>query len=57
MGLQAAPLGVGKVGLVCSSHARYATERASQYPFSDSFLKEFSEVRQIHREFIAEGLN
>jgi hypothetical protein len=46
VGLQAAPLGVGKVALVCSSHARYATERASQYPFSDSFMTEFSEVPQ-----------
>src|SRR5215208_3729723 len=34
---EAAPLGVGKVALVCFSHARYPTERAPQNPFSDSF--------------------
>jgi site-specific DNA recombinase len=27
VGLQAAPFGIGEVGLVCSSHARYPTER------------------------------
>jgi hypothetical protein len=48
MGLQAAPFGIGEVGLVCFSHdARYPTERAPQNPFSDSFLTEFSEVRAL----------
>src|SRR5215211_4444772 len=39
MRLEAGPLGVGEVGLVCFSHARYPTERVPQNPFSDSFLK------------------
>ena len=34
---EAAPFGIGEVGLVCSSHARYSTERVPQNPFSDSF--------------------
>jgi hypothetical protein len=38
VGFQAAPFGIGEVGLICFSHARYPTERVSQYPFSDSFL-------------------
>jgi hypothetical protein len=46
MRLEAGPLGVGEVGLVCFSHARYPTERVSQNPFSDSFFTEFSEVHQ-----------
>jgi hypothetical protein len=37
VGLQTAPFGVGKVGLVCFSHARYPTEPRPQNPFSDSF--------------------
>jgi hypothetical protein len=41
VGLQAAPFGVGEVGLVCFSHARYPTERAPQNPFSDSFKAKF----------------
>jgi hypothetical protein len=43
--LQAAPFGIGEIGLICFSHARYPTERAPQNPFSDSFMTEFSEVR------------
>ena len=43
VGLQAAPFGVGEVGLVCFSHARYPTERAPQNPFSDSFMAKFAE--------------
>ena len=46
VGLQAAALGIGEVALVCSSHARYPTEQTPQDPFSDSFLTEFSEVRE-----------
>src|SRR5829696_9460737 len=42
MGLEAGPLGVGDVALICFSHARYPTERASQNPFSDSFHAKFS---------------
>src|SRR5215210_9531758 len=38
MGLEEGPLGVGKIGLVCFSHARYPTERVPQHPFSDSFF-------------------
>jgi hypothetical protein len=44
IGLQAGPLGIGEVGLVCFSHARYPTERVPQNPFSDDFRLEFSEV-------------
>jgi hypothetical protein len=47
--LQAVPFGVGEVGLVCFSHARYPTERTPQNPFSDSFLTEFYEVQQSFR--------
>jgi len=39
------PFGIGKVGLVCSSHTRYSTELPSQDTFSDSFEGVFSEVR------------
>jgi len=48
MGFYVGPLGIGEVGLICFSHARYSTEPLSQNqkPFSDSFLTEFSEVRQ-----------
>jgi hypothetical protein len=43
--LKTGPLGIGEVGLVCSSdHARYFTELLPQNPFSDSFSMEFSEV-------------
>src|SRR3712207_6557734 len=38
-GLYAGPFGIGEVGLVCSSHARYSTELLSQDPFSDSFRR------------------
>src|SRR5215207_6058789 len=43
---EAAPFGVGKVSLVCCSHARYPTEPGPQNSFSDSFITEFSEVRR-----------
>ena len=43
VGFQAAPFGIGKVGLVCSSHPRYPTERVPQNPFSDSFKTKFAE--------------
>ena len=48
MRLYVGPLGIGEVSLICFSHARYSTEPLSQNqkPFSDSFLTEFSEVRQ-----------
>src|SRR5215217_3328487 len=39
VGLYVGPFGIGKVGLVCSSHARYFTELPSQITFSDSLLK------------------
>jgi hypothetical protein len=39
--LYAGPFGIGEVGLVCSSHARYSTELLSQDPFSDSFRRGF----------------
>src|ERR687893_2982197 len=38
--LDALPLGIGQVGLVCSSHARYSTELLPHNLFSDSFLLE-----------------
>jgi hypothetical protein len=44
VGLQAAPFGIGEVGLVCFSHARYPTEHEPQNPFSGSFMTDFSEV-------------
>ena len=47
VGFQAAPFGIGEVGLVCFSHARYPTERAPKNPFSDSFFTEFSEIRPL----------
>jgi hypothetical protein len=37
VGLDVGPFGIGEVGLVCSSHARYFTELLPQDPFSDSF--------------------
>ena len=37
MRLYVGPFGIGEVGLVCSSHARYSTELLSQNTFSDSF--------------------
>jgi hypothetical protein len=37
VGLDVGPFGIGEVGLVCSSHARYFTELLPQNPFSDSF--------------------
>ncbi len=40
--LQAAPFGIGEVGLICFSHARYPTERVTQNPFSDSFMAKFA---------------
>ena len=39
MRLYVGPFGIGEVGLVCSSHARYPTELLSQDPFSDSFRR------------------
>ena len=42
VGFQAAPFGIRKVGLVCSSHARYATERVPQNTFSVSFNAKFA---------------
>jgi hypothetical protein len=36
VGLYVGPFGIGKVGLICFSHARYPTEPLSQDPFSDS---------------------
>ncbi len=39
VGLYVGPFGIGEVGLVCSSHARYSTESLSQDPFSDSFRR------------------
>src|SRR5215208_3583852 len=39
---EAAPFGVGKVSLVCFSHARYPTEPGPQNPFSDSFWAKFA---------------
>jgi hypothetical protein len=44
MGLYVRPLGIGEVGLVCSSHTRYSTELPPPDTFSDSFVDEFSEV-------------
>jgi hypothetical protein len=45
-GFEEEPFGIGKVGLVCFSHPRYPTERASQNPFSDSFfMLDFSHLR------------
>src|SRR5215218_5363345 len=43
IGLYVRPLGIGEVGLVCSSHARYSTELLPQHPFSDSFMAKFAE--------------
>jgi hypothetical protein len=40
---EAAPFGVGEVGLVCFSHARHPTERVLQNPFSDGFNAKFAE--------------
>jgi hypothetical protein len=37
--LYVGPLGIGEVGLICFSHARYSTEPLSQKPFSDSFRR------------------
>jgi hypothetical protein len=45
VGIYVGPFGIGEVGLVCSSHARYSTELPSQDTFSDSFFTQFSEVR------------
>src|SRR5215210_8733865 len=47
VGFQAAPFGIGEVGLISSSHARYPTERAPQDPFSDSFMAlDFSQLAE-----------
>jgi hypothetical protein len=43
MGLYVGPFGIGKVGLVCSSHARYPTELLPEYPFSDSLSTHLGE--------------
>jgi hypothetical protein len=43
MGLYAGPLGVGEIGLVCSSdHARHTTGLPLHNPFSDSFLEQLA---------------
>ena len=48
MGSYVGPLGIGEVGLVCTSHARYFTELLSQDPFSDSFSTlDFSHSRRV----------
>ena len=48
MGSYVGPLGIGQVGLVCTSHARYFTELLSQDPFSDSFSTlDFSHSRRV----------
>jgi hypothetical protein len=39
MGLYVEPLGIGEVGLICFSHARYSTELPSQDTLSDSFSR------------------
>src|SRR5215213_522 len=45
MGLYVGPLGIGEVGLVCSSHARYSTELLPpDYPFRTVSQGVFSEV-------------
>src|SRR5215212_8443968 len=45
MGLYVGPLGIGEVGLVCSSHARYSTELLPpDYPFQTVSEEQFSEV-------------
>ena len=45
MGLYVGPLGIGEVGLVCSSHARYSTELLPPDTFSDSFsMLDFSHL-------------
>src|SRR5215211_8236469 len=38
MGLYVGPFGIGEVGLVCSSHARYSTELLPPDTFSDGFI-------------------
>ncbi len=43
VGLYVGPFGIGKVGLVCSSHARYFTEPPSQDTFSDSLSTQSDE--------------
>src|SRR5215216_4685753 len=46
MGLYVGPLGIGEVGLVCSSHARYSTELLPpDYPFRTVSEGLFSEVQ------------
>src|SRR5918994_4169324 len=40
MGLYVGPFGIGEVGLVCSSHARYSTELPSPDTFSDGFSRD-----------------
>jgi hypothetical protein len=39
---EAGPFGVGEVGLIGFSHARYLTEPPPQNPFSDGFLQQFA---------------
>jgi hypothetical protein len=43
VGLYVSPFGIGKVGLVCSSHARYFTETPAQGTFSDSLYPKLDE--------------
>ena len=43
-GFEEEPFGIGKVGLVCFSHARYPTEPRPQTPFSDGFITKFRDA-------------
>jgi hypothetical protein len=60
MGLYVGPLGIGEVGLICFSHARYSNELLTQKPFRTVSKGEFSEVRSIEEgwdsSFIGPGL-
>ena len=56
MGLDDLPLLVGEVSLVCSSHgARNPTGSPPQDPFSDSFLRGFSERALLGRRVDGHG--
>src|SRR5215212_6607202 len=54
MGLYVGALGIGEVGLVCSSHARYSTELLPPDTFSDSFLKLSEKSRRGVRRGLSE---
>ena len=41
VGLYAGPLGIGEVGLICSSNARYSTELPPHDTYSDSYKASF----------------